>query len=168
MPKKYDFSVLRKSNSIRYSFFDPNDEIDARFVRNLRDKLDMTQYVFASVLGVSKKTVEKWEQGANPIIGPTAKFLYLINEDPGLLNVFYQKSSQNAPIREPVTLLITPQDFLIEVIENEQKLTALLEKIRNTEQPGSVPASPWHTEPFEKTYCTKETGHSDNACLAGA
>lgn len=50
-----------------------------------RRKLDMTQKAFAGILGVSKRTVEAWETGkSNP--SPTARnLIYLISQDPSLV-----------------------------------------------------------------------------------
>ena len=50
-------------------------------VTEIRNSLQMTQHGFASMLGVSPRTVESWESGrTNPT--PTAKkLLYLIRED---------------------------------------------------------------------------------------
>lgn len=50
-------------------------------VAEVRNSLHMTQKVFASVLGVSCRTVEAWESGkTNP--SPTAKkLMFLIRED---------------------------------------------------------------------------------------
>ena len=49
----------------------------------------MTQNLLASVLGVTKKTIEKWEQGVNPIKGCSARLLYLINKNPAIIKEFY-------------------------------------------------------------------------------
>lgn len=65
---------------------DFNKIVDNCFVKQLRTRLDLTQKVFSDVLGVTKKTVEKWEQGANPVKGPTARLLYLIDSDLGVVN----------------------------------------------------------------------------------
>ncbi len=50
-----------------------------------RRKLDLTQKAFASILGVSRRTVEAWESGkSNP--SPTARnLIYLISQDPALV-----------------------------------------------------------------------------------
>lgn len=63
-------------------FADFDGKIDPSFVKSLREKLGLTQYVFAKMLHVSKKTVEKWEQGGNPIKGGDAALLYLLNKHP--------------------------------------------------------------------------------------
>lgn len=54
-------------------------------VVEIRESLKMTQKSFASVLGVSCRTVEAWESGkSNPT--PTAKkLMYLIQEDHTLI-----------------------------------------------------------------------------------
>ena len=49
----------------------------------------MTQNIFASVLGVTKKTIEKWEQGANPVKGCAARLLFLINKDTTIMKELY-------------------------------------------------------------------------------
>lgn len=55
-------------------------------VSKIRLSLSMTQKSFASVLGVSCRTVEAWECGkSNPT--PTArKLIYLIQQDPSLVD----------------------------------------------------------------------------------
>lgn len=55
-------------------------------VSKIRISLSMTQKSFASVLGVSCRTVEAWECGkSNPT--PTArKLIYLIEQDPSLVD----------------------------------------------------------------------------------
>ncbi|MGM0495711.1 MAG: helix-turn-helix domain-containing protein, partial [Bacillota bacterium] len=68
---------------------DFNEVINNEFVKKLRGNLDLTQKVFGNVLGVTKKTIEKWEQGANPIKGPAARLLYLIDNDNKLVNKIY-------------------------------------------------------------------------------
>ena len=62
--------------------------IDGKFLRDLRIKLNMSQLLFASYLGVSKKAIEKWEQGTNKINAPTARLLYLISKDNEILSNF--------------------------------------------------------------------------------
>ncbi|MBQ6846187.1 MAG: helix-turn-helix domain-containing protein [Oscillospiraceae bacterium] len=54
-------------------------------VSEMRKELSMTQKAFASVLGVSSRTVEAWECGkSNPT--PTAKkLMYLISQDNSLV-----------------------------------------------------------------------------------
>ena len=61
-------------------------EIDKDFVKELRLSLNMSQSLFASYLGVTKKAIEKWEQGVNKIRGTAKVLLYLINDDPNILS----------------------------------------------------------------------------------
>lgn len=60
-------------------------------VSSVRASLNMTQKSFASLLGVSSRTVEAWECGkTNPT--PTAKkLIFLINEDHSLIEKLIQK-----------------------------------------------------------------------------
>ncbi len=69
----------------------PNiDEIvDYKYIKNLRKEFDFTQAVFASVLGVSVKTVEKWEQRKiNPRLS-TKNLIYLLGEHPEIMKSIY-------------------------------------------------------------------------------
>lgn len=56
-----------------------------------RKKLDMTQKAFASLLGVSRRTVEAWETGkSNP--SPTARnLIYLISQDHSLVQKLQER-----------------------------------------------------------------------------
>lgn len=60
----------------------PLPELDAEEIRTLRVELDMTQSVFAAVVGVSVKTVEAWEAGSNKPIGPARRILSIMRSDP--------------------------------------------------------------------------------------
>lgn len=65
-------------------------EID---IASERKTLNLTQKAFASVLGVSPRTVEAWESGrSNP--SPTARnLLYLLSRDHSLVSVLQQGNS---------------------------------------------------------------------------
>lgn len=56
--------------------FQPTD------IKEIRKALGMTQGVFASVMGVSTKTVEAWEQGVNAPNGPSCRLLGLFKSNP--------------------------------------------------------------------------------------
>ena len=89
MNKKNIIEILKSSNHYSVFYADIEKEVNGEFVKNLRNKLNMTQNVFASVLGVTKKTIEKWEQGVNPVKGCSARLLYLISKDVSIVKEFY-------------------------------------------------------------------------------
>lgn len=64
-------------------------KIDKHFVKQFRSKNHLTQIALANILGVSKKAIEKWEQGANNINGSSAVLLKLLNDNPTLLSQLY-------------------------------------------------------------------------------
>lgn len=69
--------------------------VNSEFIKKLRNDLGMTQNVFSSVIGVSLKTVEKWEQN---IITPrkmTQNFLYLIYKHPEIIKSIYNPDFMN-------------------------------------------------------------------------
>lgn len=63
----------------------PLPEIKSEDVKNIRMTLDMTQGIFAAVMGVSPKTVEAWEAGTNTPSGSAKRMLSLLQSDPDLL-----------------------------------------------------------------------------------
>lgn len=50
-------------------------------IREIRMKAGMTQSVFASYMGVSKKTVEAWEGGRTHPTGPVFRLLEILASD---------------------------------------------------------------------------------------
>ena len=48
-------------------------------IRKIRAKTGMTQAIFASYMGVSKKTVEAWERGVNHPTGPACRLLSILD-----------------------------------------------------------------------------------------
>ena len=60
--------------------------ISGEQIANLRqEKLHLSQNVFASVLSVSLKTVQAWEQGRNVPCGPALRLLWLLAARPDML-----------------------------------------------------------------------------------
>ena len=57
--------------------FEPVKEYSAAEVKSIRKSLGVSQPAFAKCLGVSKKTVEKWESGDNIPSGPASRLLDL-------------------------------------------------------------------------------------------
>ncbi len=73
-------------------------------VRWTRERLRVSQAVFAMLMGVSPKAVEAWEAGTNPPKGPVCRLLEEINIDPmAFLRRHLGKSMKTAEgvLREP-------------------------------------------------------------------
>lgn len=60
---------------------EPLPMFSADEVRNIRNNLNMSQSIFATVLGVSKKTIEAWEAGTNTPNGSAKRVLQIISND---------------------------------------------------------------------------------------
>jgi putative transcriptional regulator len=63
---------------------DPPPKYSAKAICKIRESRGMTQWYFASLLGVSDKTVQSWEQGVRRP-SPMAMRLLQSIEDPGFL-----------------------------------------------------------------------------------
>lgn len=51
-------------------------------VRSIRAKTGLSQNQFASIIGVSKRTLENWEQGRRQPTGPAKALLKIVDVDP--------------------------------------------------------------------------------------
>lgn len=128
--KKLDLSILNKAESYSVDFENIDQKVDALFVKKLRDKLNMSQSFFAQVLGVSKKTIEKWEQSVNPIAGMSSRLMYLIDKYPDLINCFYHETyskgdfviKQNQPHQTSYILQVKHIEIATKPVSNDQKL----------------------------------------------
>lgn len=58
------------------------EEID---VRSIREKLNMTQTVFAKAFGLSLSSVRHWEQKRRTPEGPTRAYLKIISKEPEMV-----------------------------------------------------------------------------------
>jgi len=59
---------------------DPVKEYSNKEIRAIRNQAGMSQSVFASYMGVSKKTVEAWENGRTHPTGPACRLITIVSE----------------------------------------------------------------------------------------
>lgn len=64
----------------------PEVKINANDIKKIRNKLKLSQSVFAKVLNVSPSSVKQWEQGKRTPSGSTKVLLELLKENPEILN----------------------------------------------------------------------------------
>lgn len=53
----------------------------AKDIKRIRESANLSQTLFAGVIGVSKKTVEAWESGRNQPAGAAVRIISLIEND---------------------------------------------------------------------------------------
>lgn len=82
-----DVNKLLESKRIEVSFAEI--KVDKEFIKQFRTNNHLTQIALANILGVKKKTIEKWEQGANNVNGSSAVLLKLLNDNPELISQLY-------------------------------------------------------------------------------
>ncbi|MCH8187289.1 MAG: helix-turn-helix domain-containing protein [Proteobacteria bacterium] len=87
MPRKVADSILRgaeealefaKGRAKGHRVLIP-DEID---VRRIRTELKLSQAAFATYFGVSRRTIQEWEQGRRVPTGPARVLLTVISREP--------------------------------------------------------------------------------------
>jgi putative transcriptional regulator len=83
-----EYSLGNKNNTVlthKVSISElPN--FQSQDIKKIRNKLKLSQNLFAQILGVSKKTVEAWESGKNIPQGPAQRILFIISKNPIILN----------------------------------------------------------------------------------
>lgn len=70
---------------IRIIELKPVPRFEGKEVKEIRNKLNLTQNMFAGLMGVSIKTIEAWEAGKNIPNGTAQRMLELLNENPSLI-----------------------------------------------------------------------------------
>lgn len=67
----------------------PMKDFTPEEILSIRKAVSLSQRSFASVIGVSPKTVEAWEAGTNKPSGASSRMLQLIREKPDITREFY-------------------------------------------------------------------------------
>jgi len=65
-----------------------------REVKEVREQLNVSQPIFAKILGVSDDTVKAWEQGANTPSGSSARLIQIAKEDPQTFRLIMQRLTE--------------------------------------------------------------------------
>ena len=102
--EKYDLSKLNKANKYDVEYIDYELIVDSKFLWNFRNNNKLTQVRLANILNVSKKTIEKWEQGANPIKCTSALLIYLLNSRPELINLLIKENRVNNKLESNINI----------------------------------------------------------------
>lgn len=79
---------LLESKRVEVTFAEIN--VNGDYVKRFRVDHGLTQVALANIVGVTKKTIEKWEQGVNNVGGSSAVLLKLLNDNPELIDQLYQ------------------------------------------------------------------------------
>lgn len=90
-----NFEALDKAKTLSISYADVEGKVNGNAVKELRKVLSFTQAELACLLHVSKKTIESWEEGGNPVQGASAVLIYLLCNDPVLSRRLLTISANN-------------------------------------------------------------------------
>jgi putative transcriptional regulator len=74
--EEVDAIITGKKKPSRVTRFDEPE------VKAIREKTGLTQNRFALLIGVSKRTLENWEQGRRHPTGPARALLQIVDADP--------------------------------------------------------------------------------------
>ena len=70
----------------------PVESFSSEDIKQIRKRVGLSQSIFASSLGVSKKTVEAWERGRNTPEGPSRRLLQMIRDNPEMIEQYMIKA----------------------------------------------------------------------------
>ena len=71
-----DTKTKKLPRNVRSIEIEPAGVYTSAQVKNIREKIGLTQKLFAKYIGVSTKTVEAWEAGRNKPSGPSNRLLW--------------------------------------------------------------------------------------------
>lgn len=75
---------VRQAGDIKAGKIKPSRvfKINASAVKEIRDKMKLSQPEFANLIGVSVKTIRNWEQGRRNPTGPAEALLRVVSKNP--------------------------------------------------------------------------------------
>jgi len=73
-------------------------------VAKIRKNMDLSQAEFATVLGISARTVQEWEQGRRTPRGPARSLLLVAKHDPEAVLNGVRAGTVRKNVRKPTTL----------------------------------------------------------------
>lgn len=74
-----DTKTKKLPRNVRSIEIEPAGVYTSAQVKNIREKIGLTQKLFAKYIGVSTKTVEAWEAGRNKPSAPSNRLLWLLD-----------------------------------------------------------------------------------------
>lgn len=89
MSNLFNLDFLKNAETFKITYVNADQIVDKNFVKVFRKKNDLTQVALANILGVKKKTIEKWEQGEKKIGEIGAILLFLLYQHPELIAEIY-------------------------------------------------------------------------------
>ncbi|MBS1972643.1 MAG: hypothetical protein JSU04_20210 [Bdellovibrionales bacterium] len=69
-------------------------EFNKTEVKAVRERLNVSQPIFAKILGVSDDTVKAWERGANKPSGSSARLIQIAKEEPQAFQQIMQRLAE--------------------------------------------------------------------------
>ena len=96
---KYNLNAFDNASKYSVNYLDCDEVVTPEFLWKFRNDNNLTQVRLANMLNVSKKTIEKWEQGKNPIKGASAVLIYLLEKNPELMNSLIDEEYEESKIQ---------------------------------------------------------------------
>lgn len=83
-----DAQSEKKTLRRRVVTIEPVKEYEAKEIKEIRNKVGLSQRLFAGFMGVSNKTVEAWEKGTNKPSGAASRILRMMEMDADFIQHF--------------------------------------------------------------------------------
>lgn len=131
-----NFDALKEARRISVSY--TMDEISSNYVKEFRRKHGLTQIALANIMGVTKKTIEKWEQGKNKVRGSSAVLFTLLSHNEHLLQQIRKVTVISADGREEEFKVVAKNFYRMEIINVDFRPNEEYERIAATTLPHSL------------------------------
>lgn len=84
-----DFSKIKTMHFTSVEVYEPA-RVDGAFIARFRNKHNLSQRALAIIMGVSYKTILRWERRKKPVKGSAAVLLSLLNDNDELVEKVYR------------------------------------------------------------------------------
>ena len=64
---------------------EPPENFDSETIKSIRQTISLSQSGLADILGISVKTVQAWEANRSNPLGPAARILAILRDEPGFM-----------------------------------------------------------------------------------
>lgn len=85
-----DLFKLKNTDKQIIKYTNTDKIVNSYFIKQLRSKLNVSQLVFANIIGVSERKIRNWELGKGNPSASIRKLLFILDSDISLANNLYR------------------------------------------------------------------------------
>lgn len=120
-----DFSKIKTMHFTSVEIYEPA-RVDGAFITRFRSKHNLTQSALANIMGVSHKTILRWERRKKPINGSAAVLLSLLNDNDELVGKTYSPARRAKGVQKKTNKQEEQTMIILNDLTNHSPLSVLV------------------------------------------